>query len=227
MLATHPALRRRNYAELVMGMRPAAFWLLMDGRSETGVGDGVFGGAARTVLDPPITRGVGVAMGCNGDGYLDAGLVTSSADNWTLFAWVRGETDSAQRIVLGNGSLTQGYSVGIFNTTRIAVYRGESSGVSIVDQWIGGATALLNGAWHHLALTYSGGATLRYYLDGVLTKTGSMSPTTPSGSSAVGVAAGGGGRYWHGDIYAPSIFGRAIDADEVRALYLGGVNGTL
>jgi prepilin-type N-terminal cleavage/methylation domain-containing protein len=76
-----------------------------------------------------------------------------------------------------------------------------------------------DGNWHFLVMTYSSGAVVTLYIDGLKTNQAiSTIPSTQTGILNIG-RFGGGGYNWNGLIDDVRIYNRALSAAEVQALY--------
>src|SRR5262249_42342536 len=89
--------------------------------------------------------------------------------------------------------------------------------------WHSTAT-LQSQTWYHLVVTYDGGESPVFYLNGELSATGDawLTPqidTTASGGSVGDRGSCGGGYYLNGKVDEVMVFDHALTADEVKQLY--------
>ncbi|MBL9126873.1 MAG: LamG domain-containing protein, partial [Verrucomicrobiales bacterium] len=135
--------------------------------------------------------------------------------------WVRRRGDSADWArVVGKG---QNYprNFGVWDWQggggRMLFQFRNSAGV-LVGAWT--TTSLVQGTWYHLACTWDG-AVGRVYVNGVLEAAVPMAgpPLTSTDPLTLGHAGYNG--YFKGDLDEVGLYGRALTATEVSALYLG------
>ena len=180
---------------------------------------------------------VGQAISLDGDDYVDFGnpdLLNFGTGDWSISAWIKtkqsGIEDTDKGTIFANGADGGG---GIRFT--LAVNEGQLNSITLTtdddahkSQAIG-KTAVNDGAWHHVVGMRNAGQ-LRVYVDGVLDG-GNYVPAgyDLSGASQhnayIGVITNNADKslYKHfvGLIDEVCIFGGAIDANGVRALYSG------
>ena len=236
---------RRDYRSLVLEMRPKAYWRLNEGAGSTAVdlaggydgthqneGDLSFGVSGAINRDPSTATRFG-----GSSGYID--IPTASAvtgpNNRTTCAWLIDEGDSGDAlnefISWGNfGAEGRQWSVGVNNQSN----RGMVGAVRVP---IFGATvtsdvSVRDGKWHHICALLDGStlADVSIYVDGLIT---GFSDQTNVGTSVNSQAANayigqnqqGGSSFLHGPLCEVIQFDRALNADEITALYLAGRNG--
>lgn len=152
-----------------------------------------------------FNKGVQLASGAQLAYTTSGNLLAASG---TIAMWVK-PTGTGQ-VMFGCGSVSPHW-------VRLAVGAGN-----ILQGWYGNAalevgTVTLN-QWHHVALTWSGGA-VSLYLNGALLGSASGA-TTPLLATQFYVGSDqGGGNRWTGVIDDLTILGVAADADLVRAIY--------
>lgn len=126
------------------------------------------------------------------------------------------------------GVPTSGYHIIFMQGTQIEISIPESTGqirtgvttATLGRQVFNSGTGLLDGNWHHLALTYNGSA-LVSYIDGAQTATNSVTGTITTGSPTnIGNY---GGYYANGYIDDVRIYNRALSANEVKQLYSSNI----
>jgi hypothetical protein len=162
--------------------------------------------------------------------YVSLPVAVAVGSAGTVAAWARVDNSAASdRIVLGFGGTggNNGFRCGIrFTSNKLMVQdRGASNVVT-------SGTALTAGAWAHCVYV-SDGAAWSLYLNGVAQSLtldtgsntgkwfGSVSQPTGSVFLTVGAAQRFGAfeSYWPGTIDSVGVWGRALTAAEVRALY--------
>ena len=86
-----------------------------------------------------------------------------------------------------------------------------------------------NATWYHAACTRSGD-TLKYYIDGVHTTTGTIlagSSATNTAPFALGAISGSGGEGFDGYLDDVSVWERALTDAEVASIYNAGTGATI
>jgi len=143
-----------------------------------------------------ISTGVSTS-GTTGAGYLDYGPSTkfnwTASDTFTYQGWFNtiddyGPLYSQRDNGAGNPDveITVGYNGGTDNQHNISVLVRDDTGASYVQ--VNGTTAVDDGAWHHFAVTRTGG-TIQVYVDG-----SSIGSATNAGASG-SITTGGTGNY--------------------------------
>jgi hypothetical protein len=156
-----------------------------------------------------------------------SGLPSGSAPR-TLAAWVYQEKTAGRYYVMGYGGDPSGTE---FRMSLNEFTPGQFSLETGMGGWHSDAS-LLAQRWYHLAVTYSGAGSPKFYVNGkeAPTQGGFLSPAIRT------VAAGGtlgmrgsneGGGWLDGRIAEAGIWGRELSADEVRQVYemRAGMNG--
>jgi hypothetical protein len=207
-------------------------WWKFENNTEDSAGDN--NGSARG--NPTYISGkVGQAISLDGDDYVDCGnpdLLNFGTGNWTITAWIKttqsGIDDTDKGTVFAKGGDGGG---GIRYT--LAVNEGQLDRITLttdddIDKvQVISRTPVNDGAWHHV-VGMRNARQLRIYIDGVLDGT-SYLPDGHDLSEAsqhnayIGVIIGHQNnnlaKYFVGLIDEVCIFGGAIDANGVRALY--------
>lgn len=87
------------------------------------------------------------------------------------------------------------------------------------------ASCLTKGQWHHVVGTWDG-SSVRLYVDGELVGGRSLGGRLITNNLPVSIGWNGSfGEYWAGRLDEPAIFGRALSASEVKALFEAGSAG--
>jgi RHS repeat-associated protein len=211
-----------SYAQAVMADVPSNYWRLGDTNTQLGAADAANPCTKLVLTTCNGTYSGGVTLGQRGVAFNDANTSTAfdgssgslaltgtaipAGAPYTIEGWVKQTVSTGVRVVVG---FAQGVSSsmlwlnGGIPTFRVAT---ASSYVDVPG------SAVLNGAWHHIAGSYDG-VTARLYVDGQLVGT----PTT--------VASGGGGTaFWIGSQNGAAGTFLAGNLDEV-ALYPASLAG--
>jgi hypothetical protein len=231
---TNPMMVAQTAKQQIQGPDKLIAWWKFDNDANDSAGDnhGTING------NPTYADGkVGQAISLDGDDYVDFGnpdLLNFGTGDWSISAWIKtrqsGIEDTDKGTIFANGADGGG---GIRYT--LAVNEGQLNSITLTtdddahkSQAIG-KTAFNDGAWHHVVGMRNAGQ-LRVYVDGVLDG-GNYVPAgyDLSGASQynayIGVITNNADKslYKHfvGLIDEVSIFGGAIDANGVRALYSG------
>ncbi|MBE7499453.1 MAG: hypothetical protein HS113_03920 [Verrucomicrobiales bacterium] len=99
---------------------------------------------------------------------------------------------------------------------------------SAAGEWYGSVAGgqLLIDRWHHLVGVLKKGAYLRLYQDGnLMEESTSFTGDTSDTGSPLYIGGGGSGYSLNGRVDEPAIYNRALNGEEVRALYEGGSVG--
>lgn len=195
------------------------YWPMNEGTS-TFVGDFSGRGAHATFSGAPLWSAGkrGGALDFDGtDDYLVTPLSRSDYSSITVAAWFKYEgsvSDSYRAIVAGqSANFFIGKNTGNGN---IGVQDGAYNSAVAVG------TNAWDGNWHHIAYAFSGG-TGTVYLDGANVGSGAFAGGT--GAIWIGQENEGGGYDFNGKIDDVRVYGRALSAEEIKALY--GSNETL
>jgi hypothetical protein len=169
----------------------------------------------------------------------DSASLDFGAGSVTLVAWIKsvsGSADNSDRQIIWASTTNLGtlaYSMGLENWgyvfARAGSLQSNMANQSGYGDTISNPAMLDDGAWHHVAFTYSnanGVGTI--YIDGAVAAT----KTIGSGkdlSVAAPVIIGGrpdGNSYFSGSLDDVAIFSRALTAAEITGLYAGGSSST-
>lgn len=219
------------YAEVVAGDGPAGWWRLGDAPGSTRLVDASGGGADGTLpASTAPTFGVGGAVvpddgAARFDGVDDKVRFPSSSatrlgTRFTIELWLRAEGPVGTSQVLakqGDGGLPLlGWELRRDAAGRIELRR---DGRRIATQSVPDA------GWHHLAVTYDG-EQVRWYVDGELDSTTSVSFFLPNLNILSPLVVGGGAAV---DVDELALHGRALGADRVaaRALAVDGYDAVV
>lgn len=157
-------------------------------------------------------------------------------DTWTASAWVQTTASSSvggrpvycERGSAGNDILKIDSLDTTSTTQAILTYRNDAA--SIVQ--VRGATAINDGARHHIVITKDAAQNLSLYVDGKL----DVGSTTFVGANPnnftdatvqtwLGADLGGGTGAWDGLISDVAVYDRDLGVNEVRELFLEGLTG--
>ena len=170
-----------------------------------------------------VDEAMGGAIVLNGGNtrvdFAASGLPSGDAPR-TLAAWVYQEKTAGRYYVVGYGGDPSGTE---FRMSLNEFTPGQFSLETGMGGWHSD-TSLVAKRWYHLAVTYSGAGSPKFYVNGkeVPTQGGFLSPTIRT------VAAGGtlgmrgsneGGGWLDGRIAEAGIWGRELNADEMRQVY--------
>ncbi len=180
----------------------------LSGSNVTGTANGTF-----------IERGkVGRARNFNGTTDYIALTNTSSINstgNKTVEAWIK--TKGTNGMILGAydvNSPFNGYGFGVRGADigwNCGV--GSNGSLSFIDSsltWVCSTATVNDGAWHHVAAVNTGSA-VRFYVDGKLSNsvTISFTPASYTGVKTIGAQAGGGNQWFNGNIDNLRVFNYA------------------
>jgi hypothetical protein len=213
-----PAGPATPYADAVMALDPIVYYRLADQTDSSGNG-----------LDLTVLAGTGMtdhaslitAESTNGAKSLDGSTWLGHADNSllkpttgiSLVAWVIPTSLGAFAIMSKNGHALRMQSNGHFQGH---IWEGSGSGA---DLFFEGATAATLGSAHMVVATYDG-TTAKLYVNGVEDATVSFSAAI-NNTSTEPLMVGGqtGATGWLGAIDEVAMFGAALTAGQVTALY--------
>ncbi|HKT02025.1 MAG TPA: LamG-like jellyroll fold domain-containing protein [Rugosimonospora sp.] len=237
--AATPTGAATTYAGSVLADAPSAYYRLGEA---AGMGAGADSSPASATLGygGAATLGRTGALVGDGDGAVNGngGCCVGSARNGalpsynsarTVEAWVK-PGDGYQRLIAGWGSsrTNRAFNVGL-DATRILV-----SGYGD-DRWLRVGRPLNDGAWHHIAVVYTG-STVTAYVDGLPVGTKSfaskLNTVVPAGDGLhVGAGHDNGGAFY-GDLDEVAVYPSALSAARIAAHFAasgnsrpGGVTG--
>ena len=164
---------------------------------------------------------VGQAFSFDGtNGYVavpDTGLPAGSTPRTVEF-WMKPATNAREAVIYGS------------YTASSAFYVSVNTNVAAIGRWGGGAVngtkVVTDGVWHHVALTYDGGSTVKLYVDGLLDASSAFGYNTVlTGNLYLGSPVGGNTNHFAGLLDEVVIFNRALSAAEVATDFADGNRG--
>lgn len=230
-----------SYPAVVLADAPLGWWRLNESSGATSFADSSGNSHALTIsgtptfgaTPPPGTGGGAVTF--TGSQYASVATPSwfSAGSAWTLEAWVK--TTSAT----GMGILTRDDIAEAASGADRMIQLELSSGKPATELFNGStnfvvaASAIADGGWHHLAVTY-GANTGTVYVDG--TSVGTCSLTAPLGSGGHSPLVLGAvyhsnfgnsfDRFFNGSIADAAIYPTALSATRITAHYNAGKSGT-
>ncbi|MBI2624578.1 LamG domain-containing protein [Candidatus Parcubacteria bacterium] len=125
----------------------------------------------------------------------------------------KGANNQFEVRTLTSGGVTKGGGIAMDNT-------GGASDFHYIDIEAGG-TSLQTNRWYHFVLTYAGGTTLKFYLDGVLDRSevNAALNSTQDLTKNLEIGRRSDGNYIDGLIDEVRVYNRALSAAEVKQLY--------
>lgn len=135
---------------------------------------------------------------------------------WVKYSNITGAPSAV--VAKHNCGTPNGYLLGIENNIP-QFFMSSNGGWSIISA----SQTYNDNKWHHLAATYDGAGSQKFYVDGELKSSASVAYNNPAGSGApiiIGDAAGScGGGTFSASIDEVKIYGAALDASLVAAIY--------
>jgi Concanavalin A-like lectin/glucanases superfamily len=186
-----------------------------DPNDAVGANDGTLQGTSSFVAD----AGRGQVLRCDGKspGFAIANLTTSSF-SYAFWVWTDTPSNQSGGALEGNALLWANTASAIDDFT-LSVMKDRLDYVGY-DQTTAGSSKLVDGTWHHVALTREDGGSVFLYLDGVQDGTCRAGSGPVTGNPQVYV---GGDpvdhRYFTGLIDDLRQYDRALDPDEVQTLF--------
>jgi hypothetical protein len=153
----------------------------------------------------------------NGDAVGLGNPIALRLQNLTIEAWVkRASLTSGEGVLFAYG--TGGYGFAMRNDGTLYLTRIDSSSLD-------SSFRLSDTNWHHVAVTKSASAVV-FYLDGSGSTAAAFSPVFSFGTSAaIGARGDNSSRSFAGVIDEMSVYGRALTAAEIQAIYSAGASG--
>ncbi|MFO0969304.1 MAG: LamG-like jellyroll fold domain-containing protein [Gemmataceae bacterium] len=177
------------------------------------------------------TGKVGQALSFDGRGNLNTNLTVNYATGVTFDAWVK-TTASAGMIMAGGGGDSTKNGMSLFIQGGLATLYGSRSTSGVQNFLIQGGSAINDGAWHHLAATWTGDATangVKLYVDGALVAQATANGSITGGNDSTPLYLGGHGTIAHtklvGAIDEADVFRRVLSATEIQAIYASANEG--
>ncbi|MCK6556356.1 hypothetical protein L6Q96_17510 [Candidatus Binatia bacterium] len=173
------------------------------------------------------------------DGALDFGPETGSDSlDFSIDAWIRPDPDSGYRAILWKG-IKHGFGFGL-RDDRLSLLMRSSGGAR--EAVSGSIPSLTDGQWHLVAVTVDrdggtgGGGLVRFYVDGTLAHTESLSPlagnltnTMPAGIGFAYMEGGGfvefNSQSFDGGIDELEVFQYVLDPTSVLGIWLADADG--
>lgn len=155
-----------------------------------------------------------------------------TAGELTLEAWVflprlpqfdttTGQANRAIVVKGGPGQWEYGFYVTTNGTPVFGVWQANGSGYASAS-----APIISTNAWHHLAGVLRKGQFVRLYVDGQLaSESASFSGATSDGTSPLYIGRRGDGQFLDGMVDEVAVYGRALSAGEIGAVYAAGSSG--
>lgn len=231
-LSGHAPITMDTSEDFVLKDELVGWWQFDDGSGTTAADSSGFSADGTLMdMDPGTDWVAGQLEGAlDFDGANDrvaTALPANTATNLTLSAWFNSDDGPA----VGNDFVAQRIisqpRSGTFSRLALGLNNGRLAAFWY-DGWfyVGeGTTDILASEWYHAALTYDG-SDIRIYLNG--TEEDSFSESSMSSPSTDNFFIGqeiNGDRRFDGRIDDARIYGRALDAGEVSALYASGIQG--
>lgn len=143
-----------------------------------------------------------------------------SATSYTVIAWIRTTSASANSVFIGGYTSGNYYQV-YLSGSNVGYGSGTATGSTA-------APAVNNGAWHQVAAEIGGGG-VSLYLDGRLVYTTSTSQVVGNlGSDAIGAQCASSGSCsdsFNGMIANVQVYNTSVSANEITAIYQEGIGG--
>jgi len=212
------------YDNAILADGPVAFWPLSDPVGATAAdlsGSGHFGTYVGGCSQGATGIGDGeTSVAFDGStGYVKIGAgLQAGASPWTAECWLRTKTVGSQAGTLLSMGASRPAHIGTGLTGAVAggsgLWAGRETSATVVD-----------GAWHHGAITWPGSAgSLAFYVDGIVRSATIASATgvpIVSGSAPLFIGAGPNATapFFAGEIAKMAIYGKALTASQVAAHY--------
>jgi hypothetical protein len=181
----------------------------VDASDAIGNNAGTLEGGAGTAVDPVR----GPVLECDGNGAY-AGLSNQTPNDFSYSLWVWSEPPS------GDGPLLHSNTVGEIDDFALSIQDDHLRYVSY-DITTTGASNVVAGTWHHVAVTRRDGERMALYLDGELDAEGDSGSGPVLDNPLVEVCANTtSGYYYSGRVDDVRLYDRALTPDEVRDLYV-------
>ncbi len=149
------------------------------------------------------------------DDGIERNPISYNADfPWTMVGWYKPRVNQIKFMgILGSNT----------NRPRGAPSQNSTLWRAYISDLFFGSTALTAGTWYHYALVRSSQANAALYIDGVqvATTAGGTAPPNQTARLRVGIIAT---TSWDGEIDDFRLYGRALSASEIEALYRGTRN---
>ena len=161
----------------------------------------------------------------NGSGYVsipDRPSQAFGANDFSIELWAQFTSLGGNRAFISKDEGAGAFNKWIFwlNNGQLQFLFGQATSFVVGS---GSFTPVLN-QWHHVAVTRSG-SLFSFYVDGVLNSTGLSSAAIPGIAAPITIGQAEGGYYQGGLEDEVCIYGRALSAGEVMAIYQAGADG--
>jgi len=167
-----------------------------------------------------VSRCVDVLSGGNQLGSVTGDLFQVPSFSTSFWIKSAGLTTASTQVQMAwnyNISTDIGYFIQINKTTGVAhlALGNGSSSPSVASS----LTSVIDGTWHHIAVTYSSSGDAAFYVDGVSKGTSTGNSFATATESFALTSRGGASYAYNGLIDEYKFFDRAISAEEVTAMY--------
>jgi len=224
----------RAYQGAVLTDSPYLLWRLQEKTGTTGADStghshpGTFSNTPTLGQASPITGDpTDVAFGTGTNGYVTQTGSTTNTTTFSVEAWVKTTSTAGGRLI-GFGDAAAGTASG---STDCQLYLAPNGKVEFglndnTQVAIASASAVNNGAWHHVVGTYSPATGAKLYVDGALSASGTgATPTTFTGywragaEDLTGWPSAPTSRYLVGTIDEVAVYTTVLSAARVSAHY--------
>jgi hypothetical protein len=186
----------------------------------------------------PVASGIGTvdnvySMEFDGvNDYFNAGtevFTSNTESSMSISCWVKTTVGSANAIISKDLTTTGNRNFLLQLASGGLYWQTSTNASSLSTLLVSQATVnVLDGAWHHIAVTYNAGSTSidgekKIYVDGILRATDGAATildidNTPTVPIEIG-RRGDGARYWNGSIDEVAFFNYALDSDQISEIY--------
>jgi hypothetical protein len=200
------------------------WWRLDEGTGTTAY-DSSGNGNDGTILGNPrwVAGKIGSALDFDGNGdYIDCGNdpIFNITKEITLAIWVNANDigNGQHNCWMGKGDNTYAIKHQSGNNLEFFIYDGTWHSTNYTTN-----INSLNGEWHHMAGTYDG-SELKFYLDGEMVLSTVYASTIGTSSDDVTLAENSQatGRYFDGMLDDARIYNKALPADDIKSIMMGG-----
>ena len=178
-------------------------------------------GNRTTASQGNLTQGVGGKLG---NAYTFNGTNSQiniprflNSNTFSISAWVK--TNSATNQIIVTGSSGGGIEFRVKADGTVGLF--QHAGAEVASS----ALTVANGAWHHVVVTFDGTA-WTFYVDGVLSGTGSNATSFTFSGTNDGIGSDGGTLAFNGQLDEIGVWSRVLLSSEVTSLYNGGTGLT-
>lgn len=139
-------------------------------------------------------------------------------NNFSVEFWLLPKSSTGWQHLVSNSYQSTNFGALYFKVDHIEYWQGGSNKVSTPSGGVGWNT------WSHIAMTYDG-SVVRLYVNGTLSGISAPLTTVFNNAFKFGYAIVASSSYFTGQLDEVALYNRVLPVDEIRAVFLAGIQG--